>query len=287
MSLAAYHTSGEYSSGGSYNSNALYYAMDKRLKDRFTISIEDITITEGPVSYRQTNYFGRDNFFISSSLSLGGIIGRFLADNSLISDTTMAVNYADTGVLHRQIRLNPSGWVSGLQALGEIYNFGYSLSFIHSMYQDVYAYKDEYLYDTIADTTLVYAYHEEKSFDQLTLTLSKRLGKHIFRCGGMTQNFPRTTYQSASVIWEWAAMKTLYSTLYFQLGKARYTVDPVILLLDNNPDILSNLLSLRVAWRIAPHWTFTGVFSNHGYDSVAAAKTYHVNYWALGLQLRF
>ncbi|NOZ08315.1 MAG: hypothetical protein GXO91_05505 [FCB group bacterium] len=287
VTLGTYYTSGDYSSGGSYSSKAFYYSMDKRLKDRFTISIEDITITDGPVNYRQMNYFGRDNFFISSGLSIGGIIGRFQADRSLITDTTLAVNYADTGILHRQVRLDPSGWVTGLQATGEVYKLGYSLSFIHSLYQDIYAYEDEYQYETISDTTLVYAYHQEESFDQLTLTVSKQLGKHIFRGGWMTQNFSHTTYHTASGLWEWAMTKTLYSTLYFQMGKARYTVDPAILLLDNNPDILRDIVSFRTAWRATPHWTLTGVFSNHGYDSVTTEVSYHVNYWALGLQFRF
>jgi len=285
--LAAYHTTGQYSSGGSYKSDAFYYSMDKRLKDRFTISIENIIITDSLVNYRQTNYFGRDNFFISSGFRLGGIIGRFHAGKTMITDTTFAVTYPDMGTLHRQVQLIPSGWVTGLQAMGDVYKFGYSLLFIHSLYQNVYEYKDEYQYNTASDTSLVYKYEEDEKFNQIALTLSKQLGKHIFRGGWITQTFPQATYQSASIVWEWAVTKTLYSTIYFQKGKARFMVDPVILLLDNNPDILRNIFNLRAAWRFNPHWTVTGVFSTNSYHSGGMADTYHINYWALGLQLRF
>ncbi len=287
VSLSTYHTEGKYSSSGDYISNAFYFSMDKRNKDRFTVSIEDITISDGLYQYKQTNLFGRDNFYINSGLSIGGILGRFNAESSVILDTTESVSYPGSGTLHRVVRSEPSGWVTGFQIMGDLPWFGYSVSYLNSKYVDVFDYVDQYEYNSYPDTTLSYSFYEQENFDQFNLLLSKRWGEHIFRMGMIQHQFPHDTYFSTSINWDWTVTESITTSVYYSKGEGRYTVDPSLLLLDNNPDILTDVLNLRTAWRMTTHWTLTGIVSNHRYDSNQTSELYYVNYWAIGLQLRF
>lgn len=259
--------------------------MDRHWKDRFIVSYEEITISNDNEDFKQYNLFGKDYFFIRPWFSLGGIVGHFETNFSMVNDT---LNSPGVYTLNRAIRSDQSGWILGFQLMGDLENMGYSFNYISSKYLDTQAFTDEYEYETIfQDTTYNYISSAKTKFDQIGLMISKKIGKHIFRIGSSGHFFPDKNYYAHHGVWEYEGKNDLYSILSFGFGESRYAVDSHALLVNNNSDILTEYVSCNMSKRIATHWTVYGNISFHKYQFYNIPGNYNTRYLTFGLQIRF
>ncbi|NOZ03278.1 MAG: hypothetical protein GXO92_01525 [FCB group bacterium] len=248
--VTLFGTTGQYSTGEDYLSKAVYFAMDRRLKDGFTVGYEDISIRNDSTTYRQYNTLARDIFWIKPQLRFGGIVGH------------IATNVTD------------DGWLWGTQIEGDLPWFGYALGYTHSDYQNW-----QPLFNNFQNTT-------EILIEQWDFSLSRRVRKSVFRVGLTQQSLDSDRYQTISGAWLFQPYRSTLISLNYAFGESRYAVDPYALLLDNNPDILNRVVNFRVGYRITPNWSVSAVYSDHLYTG-ATNKAYRVRYFAAGIQVRY
>ena len=287
LSMGSYYTHGEYSTGQIYKSQMGYFSMDKRWKDRFSLALEKITISGGEKTYNQTNFFGRDYFYIKPEIGVGGIVGLFKTDTTF---TTVVDTSNSFGDIIKKSKDEHHGWVVGVQISGDLPWVGYATSYIRSDYQYIYRKSDEYRYDEsneFTDTTYVYDYYIHEPVDQWSIQLSRRIGNHIVRLGGSVQQFNTDMLTTTSGVWTWTISDQLGSTLSAGFGKSRYTIEPALLLLNNNPDFLRKSASFRLSWRVFINWRLKGVVSYQEFQPLIENPRYHVVYGAIGIQGRF
>ncbi len=291
ITSSVFYTAGQYSTGTDYRSVAGYFSMDRKWQDRFTVSLEQITITDPTAEYRQQNILGRDFFYIRPWLVLGGIAGWFqvdpLKEDLPDEDFYLSGSTNPDGTNFRSVYYENSGWITGFQITGDLPRFGYAVSYIASWYDFIERYENHVVFfNDMPDLTFRTRSLYPLDFDQLSLTFSRMVGKHIFRLGGTLQNFTDTRYQSVHGIWEWSPVENVYSTLSMGAGDSRYTVEPFALLINNNPDILKGYLSWNLTVRASTHWYLVGSVSTHRYKQTEGI-TYHAEYAALGIRFRF
>jgi hypothetical protein len=249
IGVSVYQTMGDYSTGESYRSRAVYLAMDRRMKDGFVVGYEDLRIGTDTTTYRQYNVLARDVYWILPELRVGGVVG------------------------HLETNLTDDGWLWGAQAEGDLPWLGYAVGYIHSDYQNW-----QPVFTDLQNTT-------EITIDQWDLSLSRRLRNHIFRVGLLKQRMDRQRYTLWSGQWTWQPVEALILSAAYASGESRYSVDPYLLLLDNNPDVLERVVNLRAAYRLTPNWTAMVVLSQHHYRRLETTS-YQVKYLAVGIQLR-
>lgn len=286
LSLGSYYTYGEYSTGQIYQSKMGYFSMDRRWKDRFSIAVEKIKITGDDKSYNQTNFFGRDYFYIKPEISLGGIVGVFQTDTTYTTDMDSSNSSWN---VERKSKDEHHGWVVGVQISGDLPWLGYAASYIRSEYQYIFRKADEYHYDESIgeqDTTYFYDYYFYEPVDQWAVHLSRRIGNHVVRLGETIQQFDTEILSTTSGGWDWTISDNFGSTLSAGFGKSRYAVEPALLLLNNNPDNLTKTASLRLSWRVLVNWRLTAVVSYQEFQPIEHSK-YHITYGAIGIQGRF
>jgi len=248
--LSVYGTSGQYSTGEEYVSKAVYFSMDRRLKDGFTVGYEDLTITTASTTYRQYNTLARDVFWIKPQLRFGGIIGH------------ITTNQTD------------DGWLWGTQVEGDLPWFGYALGYTYSDYQNW-----QPLFTDLNNVADIFV-------EQWDLSLSRWFGKHVFRTGMMYQTMDSLTYTTFSGSWVYQPTKSFFLAATYSLGESRYSIDPYTLILDNNPDILKRMFSFRAGYRFTANWSLTIVASRHNYSRIKDPD-YRADYIAFGVQVRY
>lgn len=248
--ISLFGTTGQYSTGEDYSSKAVYFSMDRRLKDGFTVGYEDLSITTDSTTYRQYNTLARDIFWIKPQIRFGGIVGHIVTN------------------------LTDDGWLWGTQIEGDLPWFGYALGYTHSDYQNW-----QPLFGNIQNTT-------EILIEQWDFSLSRRVSKNVFRLGLTQQSMGPDRYRTISTAWLFQPYPSTFITLHYAFGESRYAVDPYALLLDNNPDVLNRVVSLRAGYRITPNWSVNAVYSNHRYTGVTD-EPYRVKYFAVGIQVRY
>jgi len=242
---SVYGTLGNYSDGREYLSKAVYVSMDRRGKDGFVIGYEDLEISNENENYHQYNLVVRDIFWIKSSLRFVGIVGHLTASDS------------------------DDGWLWGTYAEGDLPWFGYSIGYIHSDYHTWSSFKE------------AYPNREEVNISQWDASLSKLIGDNVIRFGFLQQDIGSETNRSLFSNWTYFPSKSFSMIFSYVHGKSRYSIDPDYLTINNNPDILKNLIGLRILYRFTPNWSINGIYSHHIYDE------YTINYIGFGIQARF
>ncbi len=284
LGTSAYYTYGKYSDGKQYRSYAGYVSMDRRWRDRFAISYEDLKVTTDSTVYRQYNVLGRDFFWIKTGFRIGGIVGFF---DSNIGLDTMFVNSLSQ---EKQTETHLNGWIAGTQITGDLRRFGYAVSYIHSEYFNVEHVTDIRNYPerfSLNDTTYYYDEISEIFVNQYTGIIGKKFGDHIFRLGGMVQQVNDDYMYSAIGTWLWQPTDPLSISASLNIGESRFSVDPYALVINNNPDVLRDLSNINITYRINTNWHLIGVYSFHRYETLEDDKPYHSNFFTIGFQGRF
>jgi len=307
LGTSVYYTYGKYSNGDDYRSISGYLSMDRRWRDRFAISYEDLKITGDNMDYRQYNILGRDFFWIKTGFRIGGIVGFF--DSSTLEETWQDSLVADSlwvnqrGVVQdvkyasseHKSNTHLNGWIAGTQITGDLKWFGYAISYIHSEYfniehkSDAYFYEEPFLENWFLynDTTYYYDNINETYVNQYTGIISRQLGNHLFRAGGMLQYVNDSPMVSAIGTWIWQPLDPLSISTSLMIGESRYSVNPYALLINNNPDVLQDLSNIHITYKLNTNWHLIGVYSFHRYETIVDRKPYHSNFFTIGIQGRF
>lgn len=239
-----YNTTGTYTDGGSSVSKAGYFSMDRRSKDGFVIGYEDLLIEKDNDTYRQFNWMGRDVFWIKPSLRFIGLVGHLSSSNS------------------------DDAWIAGVQAEGDLPWLGYSFGFIRSDYQlwNPYA-----LFDT----------WENLLIDQYDFHLSRKLGPVVARLGTMNQKVDDNNYSMIQLTITGNIIDKITGSVSYSSGESLYAVDPYLLVINNNPEILNESMAIRSTYKLNPNFYISGIWTQHKYD------LYNIQYLSVGLTGRF
>ncbi len=305
LSIGGYYTNGDYASGQTSHSAFTYLALDKHNKDQFSVSYESLAIKSDSSSYSQFNIFVKDKFWIKSYLQIGTIFGLMKSKPlvTILTDTTWQTSGNNIfSIAEDSYEDYHHGWVAGILLLGDFPWFGYSLSALQSQYNYYSDLQYNIIYppdstgfipypgDTLSGN---YQYYARQDITQLSYTLSKQLGSHIVSLGQLFLSINDELLQSFHGSWRWWPAPALELNLNAAIGKSRYTIDPDLLILNNNPDILRRLAGLKLSYRFATNWTITGLLSHHKYDVVdlefdqVENTSYTVDYFSMGIQGRF
>ena len=241
---SVYNTTGTYSDGGSSISKAGYFSMDRRQKDGFVIGYEDLIIEKDDDTYRQFNWMGRDVFWIKPSLRLVGLVGHLSSSN------------------------NDDAWLGGVQAEGDLPWFGYSTGFIRSDYQFWIPY------------ALLDAW-ENVIIDQYDFQFSKKWGPIITRIGMLNQIMGDDTYSMKQLTITGTIKEKISGSFSFSSGESLYAVDTYLLVINNNPEILTQSMSLRGTYKFTPNLYLSSIWTQQTYDP------YTIQYVSVGVTGRF
>lgn len=247
LTTSTYLTQGEYSNGNTSISKSGYISMDRRGKDGFVIGYEDLLLKIDSVEYRQFNWMARDIFWIKPSIRLAGIAGHIETNNK---------DYA---------------WISGVQIEGDLPWFGYSHSYIRSDYQNF-----QYINPYTLDESWI-----QNKIDQIDFHLSKKFKYFTTRIGLIRQQIEGINYSTTQLSLSGAIMKKLTYSLLFSQGENVYAIDPYLLIINNNPEILTQSISIKSSYKINPNLYLSGVWTTQSY------KNFEVDYLSIGITGRF
>ncbi len=246
MGASSYYTTGDYSNGKQSVSKTIYWSMDERQKNGFVLGYEELIISSDNGDYEQYNLLTKDMFWIKKQLRLGGLAGRMTSNDT------------------------DNGWFLGGMVEGDLKWFGYSFGLIQSNFQQWHLFSDQ-----LAEWDNVH-------IKQVNSVLSRRVGRITIFLGQQYQEFQDETYTTNSFSLSGYFYEKLGLTISGSFGESRYSIDPYLLILNNNPEILKKNLSGKLVYRINPNWYIHGSFAFHEYESEQS-----INYSSFGIQCRF
>ena len=241
---SVYGTSGEYSDGGSRHSTSAYFSMDRRSKDGFVIGYEDLMIKKDDETYRQFNWVGRDIFWIKPSLRLVGLIGHLQSSNS------------------------DDAWLGGGKIEGDLPWLKYSAGYVRSDYQLWLPYSLRDAWKNII-------------IDQVEIQISRKLGPIVMRLGAINQTMGDTFYSMNHVALVGKIKNKITGSFLFSAGESLYAVDTDLLIINNNPEILTQSMAIRATYKLNPNIYISGIWAQHKYNP------YDIQYLSIGLSGRF
>ncbi|MBT3300221.1 MAG: hypothetical protein HOB40_01855 [Candidatus Marinimicrobia bacterium] len=252
MSVTGYATSGQYSDEGSSFSQAGYISMDRRSKDGFVLAYEDLTIEKDGETYRQFNWMGRDAFWIKPSLRFVGIVGHLESP----SENESLIGSDDA-------------WLAGGRIEGDLKWFGYSTGFIRSDYQIWFPWslREDVWYNLL--------------IDQFDLQLSRKIGPVVMRIGLTQEKIDDKNYTTNSMLVSGRFREKCTASFSFSQGESLYAVDPYLLIINNNAEILNQTMALRGTYKVSPNFYISGVWTQHKY------VPFDIRYLSIGLTGRF
>ena len=250
LGVNGFYTIGNYSNNQDYVSKSIYLSLDRISRDSFTAGYEKLTIDGNFDFYEQESVIMRSVSWIKPEIRIGFLAG-LVQSNSIWE-----------------------GWLLGSQMEGDLPWFGYALD---------YSYLDLQWLDNVTLDTL------RHPATQWGLTISRFLRSHIahFRiasCNSETRS--RLMYSSGIRI-------SLRSGTYLDSGirwnEGRFYLDPYLLLVDNNADVLKRSYKMKLTHRMFTNLSATVGWSMNYYTSVVQSiyfDDYHVQYWTAGLLFR-
>ncbi|MBC8196939.1 MAG: hypothetical protein H8E60_03535 [Candidatus Marinimicrobia bacterium] len=247
LTTSTYLTQGEYSNGNTSISKSGYISMDRRGKDGFIIGYRDLLVKTENGDYRQFNWMARDIFWIKPSIRLAGIAGHIETNNK---------DYA---------------WISGVQIEGDLPWFGYSHSYIRSDYQN-YQFTNEYSYNKE---------WVKNEVEQIDFHLSKKFKYFTTRIGLIRQQIESINYYITQLSISGKIKKKLSYSLLFSQGENKYAIDPYLLIINNNPEILTQSMSIKGSYKINPNLYISGVWTIQSYEN------FEVDYLSIGITGRY
>jgi hypothetical protein len=254
--LSGYYTFGDYSNGSIYSSQAVYFSMDRRLKERFIVAFEQMKIkTNGAPDYIQYNVLARDMFWIKPYLQIGGMFGK-------ITSPTL-----------------DHGWIVGAQISGNTKWFGYGFSTTQSDYDSHISHEggvSDYFYPDSLD------YYTDFIVYQKDYSILRSIKNHTFQFLYSTQDIEENSHAFYSAFWTYTPHDYFVITAGYGQGESRFSVNPYSLLINNNPSLLENFYSLKNSLRVHTNWTINLVYSLHNYEN-----SLNIEYYAIGIQGRF
>ncbi len=303
LTVGGYYTHGEYSSGAQYQSKMGYLSMDKRWKDRFTLSIESVEITSDSSSYSQTNIFAKDHFWINSKINIGGIVGIvFTPTNEKSYESYESPNPTWHITTSTDEQNYQQGFITGMMISGDLSWVGYSTSILRFQFNDYYDWTKTTISQidstilnpgSIDTTVTTSSFYHGINASQITYSISKQLRNHSFTLGQMLQKIEDDSNFMTTGIWNWKPIENLDIGITLSKGQSRYSIDPYVMIINNNPDWLVSLSNVNISFRLLTNWMITGVWSKHRYrqeyadDEGMNIPHYFVDYIGIGLQGRF
>ena len=252
LGVGGNYTVGNYSNDRNYRSERIALSLDRRNQDLFVVTYEHLKIDDNFGRYAQDNVLIRGSFWIKPEFRLGSIAG-IVQSNSI-----------------------EEGWLIGAQVEGDVPWFGYSADYTFMEFQ---GWEPLPLYWDITEYPIT----------QWSFGLSRGLGPILFRVVGWTQNTVNHDYFKITGKSSLAIGYHLSMTIYGEWGKSRYALDPYLLVLDNNPDILKHTLGFYTSFRFTPN-IYLSFETNKKYYSPAfhyeGSGDYDTTYHVFGFLLR-
>ncbi|KPL07446.1 hypothetical protein AMJ86_04485 [bacterium SM23_57] len=252
LGVGGYYTVGEYSTARTYRSQKAMISMDRRSKDLFVLDYEHLSIEDDLSTYKQDNVLIRNLFWIKPEFRIGNIAG-YIQSNS-----------------------TEEGWLLGAQLEGDLPWFGYSMAYSYSEFQG---------WESMSTYWDITTY----PITQWSVGISKKLGPVIVRTQAVTQNTWGVNYWKCSGKVIANLLKNIYVTLYGETGESRYALDPYLLVLDNNPDILHQSYGLYAVYQVHTNISLSCEALRKEYSPIfeyTGSTDYHVQYLVFGIQLR-
>ena len=246
------YTIGDYSTNRTYRSEKVVVSLDRRGRDTYVASYEHLTIEDDIGTYKQDNVLLRSSLWLRNEARIG-MLGGYIQSNSI-----------------------EEGWLLGAQIEGDLPWFGYSVDYTYEQFRRW----DLTYYWIVSDFPI----------SQWNFGLSRKIGILHVRAEALTQNSQSTENL------RWLAKATidpgidLAVTLYGSTGESRYAVDPYLLLIDNNPDILNQSYGVYTTYRLTPNFTLSCEALRKEYSpryDFIGITDYHVGYLGFGIQTRF
>ncbi|MFQ6677968.1 MAG: hypothetical protein ACE5D0_06560 [Fidelibacterota bacterium] len=246
IGASSFYTAGEYSNGSQSISKTVFWSMDERKKNGFVLGYEELIISSDNGDYEQYNLLTKDMFWIKKQLRLGGLAGRMTSNNT------------------------DNGWFLGGLVEGDFKWFGYSFGLIQSNFQQWHLFSNQL------------AEWDNVNIKQYSGVISRRIRSITIFAGAQYQEFQEETYITNSISLSGFFYGKFGLTVSGSFGESRYSFDPYLLILNNNPEILKKNLSAKLLYRINPNWYIHGAFALHEYEYEQS-----INYSSIGIQCRF
>jgi hypothetical protein len=252
LGVSGYYTIGEYSIDRTYRSEQAIVSLDRRGKDALILGYEHLAIKDDFGTYKQDNILFRNVLWLQSKFRLGSIAGLVLS------------NSVDEGLL------------LGGQLEGDLPWLGYSLDYTYLEFQGWELQSPFWV--TI-----------EHPIVQGGVGISKKISRLIVRAHIVGQRTGGNGYllSSAKIVCD--VGKDLFITVHGSIGESRYAIEPYLLVVDNNPDILKLSFGVHTFYRVTPNVSISGEALRKEYSPAFDLQwntTYHVKYLVFGIQLR-
>ena len=252
LGIGGDYTVGSYSNDRTYRSGKVTMSLDRRNQDVFVAAYEHLKIDDNFGVYTQDNVLIRGSFWIKPELRLGSIAG-IMQSNSI-----------------------EEGWLIGAQIEGDVPWLGYSADYTFMEFQ---GWEPLPLYSDITEYPIT----------QWSLGLSRKIGPAVLRVIGSTQNTMNHNYFKIAAKSKLAIGYHLAMMLYVESGESRYSLDPYLLVLDNNPDILKRTLGFYMSFRFTPNISLSFEANRKHYSPAfrfEGSSDYDVTYFVFGFLLR-
>jgi len=252
LGISGIYTLGDYSTDRHYGSEKVFVSVDRRRKDMLVAGYEHLTITDDFGTYRQDNLLFRGVFWLRPEFRLGSVAG--ISQSNSVSE----------------------GWLIGAQVEGDLPWLGYSVDYTYLEFQGWEPQPDYWVITEFPIT-------------QWTFGISQEYGPMLVREVASAQRTMGNDYLKVTGKVSCRLGDRIIATVYGESGESRYALDPYLLVLDNNPDILKLSFGLHVLFQISRNFSvscealrkeYTPVFQFDG------STDYHVRYLAFGLLLR-
>ena len=252
LGVSGYFTLGDYSTDRSYQSKQVVASLDRRGKDVLLLNYENLDIKDDIGSFTQENIIFRNVLWFRPELRLGSIAG-LVQSNSI-----------------------DKGWMVGGQSEGDLPWLGYSLDYTYSEFR---GWEPQPVVWNIIDYPIT----------QLGFGVSKKLNLLIVRMHVVKQRVDGNDYFLFSGKITCDIWKDLSFALHGSMGESRYALDPYILVMENNPDILKQSYGIYASYQITPNISISGEALRKEYSPAFDLRwytKYHIRYFVFGIQLR-
>jgi len=252
LGISGIYTLGDYSMDRFYRSEKVFVSMDRRRHDMIVAGYEHLTIADDLGIYRQDNLLFRGVFWLRPEFRLGSVAG--VSQSNSVNE----------------------GWLIGAQAEGDLPWFGYSADYTFLEFQGWQPQQNDWIVSEFPIT-------------QWTFGISQAYGPILLREVVSAQSTRGNDYLKVTGKIACRIGDRLVGTLYGESGESRYALDPYLLVLDNNPDILNLSFGLHVSYQVVRNLSVSCEALRKEYTPVFrfdGSTDYHVRYLAFGLLLR-
>jgi hypothetical protein len=250
--VSGYLTLGKYSTNRNYQSKQVVVYIDRRGKDLLLLNYEHLNIKDDLGDFKQENIIFRNVLWFRPELRMGSIAG-LVHSNSI-----------------------DKGWIIGCQGEGDLPWLGYSIDYTYLEFQ---GWEPQPVVWNIIDYPIT----------QLGFGVSRKFYSFIFRFHSTKQHISGNDYFLFSSRIICGLIKDFTFALRGSVGKSRYALDPYLLIMDNNPDILKQLYGIYIGYQVTPNISISGEALRKEYSpafNLQNYNAYHVKYIVFGIQLR-